>query len=60
MGRRAKVAGGASNAKRHPAHGDTVRTRTLQSLDYLLLLSYNILININKINKAIIDLELRN
>jgi hypothetical protein len=47
------------NAKRHPAHGDTVRTGTLQPSDYLLLLSHNILINISKVDKAIANLESR-
>ena len=47
------------NAQRRPAHGDTVRTGTLQPPDYPLLSIYNISININKVDKAIADLELR-
>jgi hypothetical protein len=47
------------NAKRHPAHGDTVRTGTLQPPDYPLLSSHNISINMSKVNKAIADLESR-
>jgi hypothetical protein len=47
------------NAKRHPTHGDTVRTRTPQSPDYPLISSHSISINMNKVDKAIADLESR-